>query len=1119
MPTPLLTRHPLKHLLERSTVKLLSHPGGTFLGTGFFVTPDKIATCHHVFFTNNKVITPQFSIEGYPDIFTLEGHTQHHPGLDLLVIQLGSSLSQHCINLESTSNLEGARLWGWSYNIKYPDGGGIIPILQDVAKFETWEVFRVSRDIITNGSSGTPVLNLETGKFLGVTYYRLEDSALIIPAQYFQQHFPDLYTENQNHHQHTTYWAEAQQHSRPQRTKRLTLIPPIDNRDVIGRADDLATLRQRLQDSHKVLLMNGIGGIGKTTLAKLYLNNYAEEYEHLLWLEQTEDLIQTITTNTALLRSLNLEQLTGLSPQEMFQQVMLSLQNFNEGLNLLVIDNVTHTLQPYKDSLPHGPHWNVLLTSREQVSSSFELLELGTLEPAAALELFRRHCHKPQDEATLLTFLAQLQYHTLSIELFAKILDSHWQLDSVAELSDYLRHNQIDEDILQTVIELEHAKGETQLYRHLLRAFDLSGLSTHPELILILQRMAALPPSAEGYAVKDLVEWFGVDNEANFFVKNLHELFKLGLLSQSMEKAFSLNRMIALLVVKKYTIDFETLKPLIETLADKLSFDEAQDNPIMQLQWIPYGYSLLNFLDDLDWDEKSSLLNDLALAIKFSGDYDTARELLEKALAIDEIRLGGDHSDTITMFINLASVLHDLGDYLNEQQLLERALATNIKHFGPGHKGEANIYSTMGSLSRELGQFEKAQVLLEKAVNLHEKYFGDDHPYTTECYSRLALVLRELGDFKNSKILLEKSLNSEEKHFGNDHPRMIWRYSNLALLHNDFGDPKAAATLLEKSVYLSEKYLGPYHPYTLRSCLNLALALLELGESTEAYKMLEKVVPLVENHYGLSHPETANAYANLGDVHMDLGNYLKAKVLMEKAVSIDEKNFGSDHPTTAKSYSGLAKVHLKLGDYKKAKELSEKVVLSNEQNYGLNHPNTGKSYTDLAIALQELGDYTGALKLMEKVVLIEERNYGEDHPNLAVCYSNLGVVLWQLEDYERARILLEKAIALEEQNLGPDHPDLARNYSSLALIIQDLGDYKGAQILLEKAVLMDELNYGEGHSNTALDYTNLAFVYQGLGDITRARTLLTKAHLIYKNLFGPDHPYTQQVLNLLQDLS
>ncbi|MCO6491153.1 MAG: tetratricopeptide repeat protein, partial [Phaeodactylibacter sp.] len=674
MASGLIERVPLKQLVKSCTVKLLSSPGGKFLGTGFFVAPDKLATCCHVFFNKGKAVTAQFRIENYEGEFSLDGNYRQHEGLDLLAINLGALVAERCINLEAAASQVGDRLWGWSYNTNYPEGGGLVPVLQEEARHNGWDVLRVSRDIVKQGSSGTPVLNVESGKLLGVTYWLKEGDALVIPALYFKEHFEELYRENQEHHRAEAYWEEARRQSRQQRVKRLTTIPPIDNKDVVGRAEDLETLRQRLQGANKVLLMNGIGGIGKTTLAKLYVNNYAEEYGRLLWVEQKEGLEKDIAANAALLKALGIENASGLDAGDIFNQAMLALQNFDDGLNLLVVDNATRSVRDVKGSLPHGPHWHVLLTSR-QVVGAFELMELGRLGPTSAKALFRKHCSKPQEEEPLDAFLEKLERHTLSIELFAKILDTHWQLESVEELGEFLDHKQVDEEILQTVVELEHAGGETQLYRHLLSAFDLSGIAARPERLLVLQRMAALPPAVEGYPVKDLIEWFGIEQEeATAFVNHLQELYKLGWLTQPQKNYFGLHRLIGTIVSKAHPAGPEQLAPLVQAFADKLSIDQTKDNPIHKFRWAPFGLALLETLGAAELEEKSRLQNNLATVLQDLGDYQGARELLEKAMRSDEQNFGAEHPTTAVRYSNLATVLQDLGDYQGARELLEKAM-------------------------------------------------------------------------------------------------------------------------------------------------------------------------------------------------------------------------------------------------------------------------------------------------------------------------------------------------------------------------------------------------------------------------------------------------------------
>ncbi|GJM34781.1 MAG: hypothetical protein DHS20C18_37820 [Saprospiraceae bacterium] len=698
MSSGLIERLPIKQLVKSCTVKLLNSPKGNFLGTGFFVAPDKLATCRHVFFNNGNAVTTHFRVEGYEGEFTLTDNYLQHDELDLLVILLNTPIASLCINLEAAASQEGDRLWGWSYNISFPEGGGLVPVLQEEARHNGWDILRVSRDIIKQGSSGTPILNVDNGKLLGVTYWVKDSDALIIPSLYFKAYFKGIYQENQQYHQVAGYWEEARRQSLPHQVKRLTLIPPIDNKDVIGRTEDLEALRQRLQSTNKVLLMNGIGGIGKTTLAKLYINNYADEYDKLIWIEQKEGLVQDVATNVNLLKSLGLESMSGSDAIDIFSQAMLALQNFS-GLNLLILDNATQSIREIKDSLPHGLHWHVLLTSR-QIVGSFELMKLGRLSPEAAKELFLNHCHKPQEEKALGIFLEKLERHTLSIELFAKILNGHWKLETVEELGEYLDHKQVDEEMLQTVVEIEHAKGETQLYRHLLSAFDLSGLTRNSELMLMLQRLAALPPAAEGYPVKDLMEWFGMEEEAADFVNRLQKLHKLGWLTQPGKSNYGLHRLIGIVISKAHPAELEDLIPLVQTFSDKLSIDQTKDNPIHKFPWAPFGQALLEALGEAELEEKSKLQNNLALVLQDLGDYQGARELLEKAMRSAEQNFGVEHPTTAVSYWNLGTVLQDLKEFISARKLYKKALRVFQHSLGENHPYTQGVISWINKLDQ-----------------------------------------------------------------------------------------------------------------------------------------------------------------------------------------------------------------------------------------------------------------------------------------------------------------------------------------------------------------------------------------------------------------------------------
>ena len=67
-------------------------------------------------------------------------------------------------------------------------------------------------------------------------------------------------------------------------TTELTSFARNSKNDIIGREKDLENLRKTLLTNKKTALINGMGGIGKTTLASVYLNEFYNEYDHIAWL-------------------------------------------------------------------------------------------------------------------------------------------------------------------------------------------------------------------------------------------------------------------------------------------------------------------------------------------------------------------------------------------------------------------------------------------------------------------------------------------------------------------------------------------------------------------------------------------------------------------------------------------------------------------------------------------------------------------------------------------------------------------------------------------------------------------------------------------------------------------
>jgi tetratricopeptide (TPR) repeat protein len=151
-------------------------------------------------------------------------------------------------------------------------------------------------------------------------------------------------------------------------------------------------------------------------------------------------------------------------------------------------------------------------------------------------------------------------------------------------------------------------------------------------------------------------------------------------------------------------------------------------------------------------------LNNLANVLRAQGELAEARPLSERALAISEKVLGPEHSDTAISLTNLANLLWSQGDLVGARPLYERALAIREKAFGPEHSDTATCLKSLASVLKAQGDFAGARPLYERALAIREKTLGPEHYDTAESLNDLAVLLSNEGDFAGARLLLKRAL-------------------------------------------------------------------------------------------------------------------------------------------------------------------------------------------------------------------------------------------------------------------------------------------------------------------------------------------------------------------------
>lgn len=673
----------------------------------------------------------------------------------------------------------------------------------------------------------------------------------------------------------------------------LTQIPKTED-EVIGRDKDIQRLKEALESAQQVVLMNGLGGIGKTTIAIAYVQQYKAEYTHIVWLEDLDDFSTDTASNSVLTGNL------GITPTKDTvtdtQRILNTLSNLS-GPSLLVIDNAHQSLQSFKSYLPQAPNWQVLITSREELPFA-KTISLGFLSEEKALELFHSHYNRDQDDARVKAICAAIDYHTLTIELLAKTAQK-LRITPLNKLSDLLEEKGIQIDRNINLVNVSHSQGEQveKLFPYLKAIFQLDD-SISKEEIQLLKQFVALPPNFTPFHHLRSFLQIEEDSETyDTFISTLDQLKTKGWLSHDpAQDAYKMHRIIQEVMESHLQPSLEDVQALVESVSDALYSDYSKENPIDKFSLIPFGERIITLFKAVDSKILAELFNHLGEMHKYKGQYQRSKKLRLQAL--------------------------------NWYQSTDEVYQLD----------KANLQSDLAVVLQYLGEYQEAKELLRKAVNYFEKKLGNEHPNTAKSYSNLALVLKEQGKYQEAKELLQKVVSSYEQNYGEEHSYTVTSYSNLAVLLKDLGELPQAEQLLRKVVRSDEKNLGKEHLNTARSYSILAAVLKDLGELHQAKDLFEKAVALNEKNLGEEHPFTTNQYSNLAIVLKSLGELQEAKKLLQKAVSADEKNLGKEHPKTAVRYSNLARVLQGLGEFQKAIKLYTDSLKVMKAALGDQHP-------------------------------------------------------------------------------------------------------------------------------------------------------------------------------------
>lgn len=747
------------------------------------------------------------------------------------------------------------------------------------------------------------------------------------------------------------------------RMRRIAKTPgnlPAPNARFVGREREMKLLHESVGLGKFGILtaVHGMGGLGKTAIAFQYAYAYADFYPGGKW----QIGCANETNLAAVLKKLDLDLKVTFTEDEKKDDIRGAKRIINEleslafkGVEarsgeknppkpavLLLLDNVDHAelIQPPNVDLISGKDWLKVLVTTRMGPEDFgpdetrqSLLTIDELPFDDALSLIENYqpggSFKNEDEREKAGEIVKLLgCFTLAVEVAALYLYERKGLITCAAFLELLKReggiSAIDIAGTKTKTAIKHTKLISATL-----APTLNILSDAESLILSYASL--LPPDSIP------IPWLRA-----LVIKEYPELEKDAEAGLDDPWLSTINHLLSLRLLQIVDLDIDGLTPrimrmhrLVQELV-KNKINESNEGLLNSL--IIFISARTDYFRDgwvnketrweinpikiccLFWMQKKIngspyIANEIQWALKNLGYYSEAKELITRAIAMEEkICKSTDPSHTF-FYLNLTSVEYVLGNNKEAKELLLKAIELLGKTYGPNHPYFAPYYSLLGLVEQAMGNPREAKDLLKNVIEIKEQFYGFDHPSLATDYSNLATVEQDMENFNEAKKLIKQAISIGQVVHESNHPQLALYYTILALLEQALGNLKEAEPFMRRAMEIRTTVFGPNHPERANGLVNLGRLLLDLRQENEADRLAHEAIAVWETSDNPNDWRLGKAYWILGLLEVHRENLVNAVKHLEKALTLLQLGRGENHPWICSVKKELEKLRLEERNY------------------------------------------------------------------------------------------------------------------------------------------------------------------------------------------------------------
>ena len=624
----------------------------------------------------------------------------------------------------------------------------------------------------------------------------------------------------------------------------------------VGREGEIQEIHRMLSENN-ILFLNGIGGIGKSELAKHYAVKHKDDYDAIIFAPYVSDVNMLLLDDNSI-PLYNFAPYPEEKPEDYCARKLKKLRELCDERTLFIVDNLEREDDPDLNKLL-DLGCKLLITTRRDFSGfgKSQLYVDKLADTKKIREVFDKY-YKVQNEdesACVDEIIAMLEGHTMAVELVAKQIDAEWT--TADEILLKLKDSGVSGIGDSAVDSGKDGLNSRSTFAHIKALFDFTIFTKNKNenALYVLSNLALIPHT--GIDRRLFANWCELSQHGGKTVVN--NLIKAGWVRQDKAtKTISLHPLV--LDILHDIFNTEDVKIFLVRFTESLTDDDTGE---IILQACPFAFAnavasivlglfqrkqlmpteeaihCIGKIGDFffeqglyDFAEQSYcaqqefyktlnladaylalvIYNSLALLYDKQGELFGKRELSEKALCYHKecLLIAEEPQNNMTEYVsrvygNIGSVYHTLKDYVNAENYYKKALE---------HSNRYSFCNNLGVLFDNQGRYVKALEMHQEAM---KRAIEHDEPELVIALieHNMAVSYKKLGEFTEAAAHCEKALRIREKNLASGVSYdLAMSQSVLGQIYVELGNPDLipeAERLLCEAVLSLEKIVGVGH--------------------------------------------------------------------------------------------------------------------------------------------------------------------------------------------------------------------------------------------------------------------------------------------------------------------